>query len=205
VIFDLKTIKNLIMQIFKLKTLATYIFFILLSLNLQFSYACISNEYNRAYSLFKHSDYTESTKAFIELYKKGCPTSPYFLGISYTYGIGSKQDFDIAIKYFDTFLDKSNKKQPRNYRANAYLALAYIYKSKKELNKANEYLIESAELDNSEAIFFLGRSYINEKQPYHIKTDSKKAFYWLNKAANYGNVEAMKLIYQYDLYSKSKK
>ncbi|BCL52624.1 hypothetical protein JPFTNV_05090 [Francisella tularensis subsp. holarctica] len=37
-----------------------------------------------------------------------------------------------------------------------------------------------------------------------LKLIKKKAFYWLNKAAQNGNIEAMKLIYDNNLYSKYK-
>lgn len=178
--------------------------FIFLTLSMQLSYACISNEYTKAYSLYRNSDYSDSVKAFMELYKKGCPTSPYFLGIFYTYGIGVKQDLDLAIKYFDVFLDKNNNKQPRHYRANAYLALAYIYKTQGQIEQANQYLALSAEIDNTEAMFFLGKSYVANNQPYYIETNPQKAFFWLNKAAQSGNIEAMRLIYDNDLYSKPK-
>ncbi|ABK89756.1 sel1 repeat family protein [Francisella tularensis subsp. novicida U112] len=191
------------MQSFKNKIILV-ITFIFLNLSMQVSYACISNEYNKAYSLYRNSDYSDSAKAFIELYKKGCPTSPYFLGIFYTYRIGVKQDLDLAKKYFDVFLDKNNSKQPRHYRANAYLALAYIYKTQGQIEQANQYLALSAEIDNTEAMFFLGKSYLASNQPYHVETNPKKAFYWLNKAAQNGNIEAMKLIYDNNLYSKYK-
>lgn len=51
-------------------------------------------------------------------------------------------------------------------------------------------------------MFFLGRSYIDKDQPYYVETNHKKAFLWLNKAASYGNVKAMKLIYANNLYEK---
>ncbi|AEE26222.1 membrane protein of unknown function [Francisella hispaniensis] len=194
---------KIFMQNFKNKIILVVVF-IFLALSMQLSYACISNEYNKAYSLYRNSDYSGSAKAFMDLYKKGCPTSPYFLGIFYTYGIGVKQDLDLAIKYFDVFLDKNNNKQPRHYRANAYLALAYIYKTKNLMKKANKYLTLSAEIDNVEAMFFLGKSYLADNQPYYIETNLEKAFFWLNKAAQNGNIEAMKLIYDNNLYSKAK-
>ena len=177
---------------------------LLTTLSFEVSHACISNEYNKAYSLFKHSDYRDSLLGFTDLYKGGCPTSPYFLGIHYAYGLGVKQNYEIAIKYFNDFLDKDNGKQPRSYRANTYLALAIIYKSKGQLQKAHEYLVESAKIGNTEAMFLLGRSYIDKTQPYYTQTNLKGAFFWLNKAALYGNVAAMKLINDNSLYdSKS--
>ncbi|AXA33117.1 tetratricopeptide repeat protein [Francisella adeliensis] len=171
-------------------------------LSFQISQACISTEYNRAYSKFQHSDYISSAKAFANLYENGCPTSPYFLGIHYAYGLGVKKNTDMAIKYFDIFLAKKNHKQPRRYRANASLALAIIYNSKGDTEKAHKYLEQSAKADNTEAMFFLGRSYIDKDQPYYVETNRKEAFLWLNKAASYGNVKAMKLIYENSLYIK---
>lgn len=161
--------------------------------------ACISKAYNDAYALFKHGQYRQSVPAFTKLYNNGCPTSPYFLGTYYTYGIAVKPNYDMAIQYFDKFLDKKNLAQPRDYRANAYRALALIYKSKNQMQKAHSYLIDSAKLGNTEAMFLLGRSYIDKDQSYHTQTDLKQACNWLNKAANYGNIEAMKLIYQHEL------
>lgn len=171
-------------------------------LSFQISQACISTEYNRAYSKFEHSDYASSAKAFANLYKNGCPTSPYFLGIHYAYGLGVKKNTDTAIKYFNDFISKDNRKQPRRYRANTYLALAVIYNSKGDIKKAHKYLKQSAKADNVEAMFFLGRSYINKNQPYFVETDHKEAFFWLNKAANYGNIKSMELIYANSLYEK---
>ncbi len=168
-------------------------------LGFQIAHACISKEYNDAYALFKHSEYTKSVPAFTKLYHNGCPTSPYFLGTYYTYGIAVEENYDTAIKYFDQFLDKKNLAQPRDYRANAYRALALIYQSKNQTQKAHDYLVDSAKLGNTEAMFLLGRSYINEGLPYHTTTNLKEAYVWLNKAANYGNVEAMKLIYEHSL------
>ena len=172
---------------------------LLASFSIQIANACISKAYNDAYSLFKHGEYSQSVPAFTKLYKNGCPTSPYFLGTYYTYGIAVKPNYDTAIKYFDKFLDKNNLAQPRDYRANAYRALALIYKSKNQPQKAHDYLIDSAKLGNTEAMFLLGRSFIDKNQPYHTQTNLKDAFTWLNKAANYGNIEAMKLIYQHAL------
>ncbi|APA82954.1 hypothetical protein [Francisella tularensis] len=57
------------MQSFKNKIILV-ITFVFLNLSMQVSYACISNEYNKAYSLYRNSDYSDSAKAFIELYKK---------------------------------------------------------------------------------------------------------------------------------------
>ncbi|WP_440682481.1 tetratricopeptide repeat protein [Cysteiniphilum halobium] len=183
---------------FKLK--AFFIGSILLaSLSIQTANACLSKAYNDAYALFKHGQYSQSLTAFTKLYNNGCPTSPYFLGIYYTYGIAVKPNYDTAIKYFDKFLDKKNLAQPRDYRANTYRALALIYKSKNQPQKAHGYLIDSAKLGNIEAMFLLGRSYIGKDQPYYTKTDLHQAFIWLNKAANYGNIEAMKLIYRHAL------
>ena len=108
----------------------------------------------------------------------------------------------MAIKYFDVFLSKDNYKQPRKYRANAYLALAVIYNSKGDVEKAHKYLQQSAKADNTEAMFFLGRSYIDKDQPYYVETNHKEAFFWINKAATYGNVKAMQLIYENSLYEK---
>lgn len=170
--------------------------FVLFILTLNSSYACISDEYNRAYSLYKHNDYDKSFNAFLNLYKLGCPTSPYFVGIHYAYGIGTKENHEAAIKYFNIFLDKNNPKRPRDYRGNAYLALAYIYNLDGKTTRANECLFESASVGNTEAMFLLGRSYTNNNQPYYVKTDLEKALFWLNKAANAGNVTAMQLIYQ---------
>lgn len=59
----------------------------------------------------------------------------------------------------------------------------------------------SAEIGNAEAMFFLGKSYMANNQ--QIETNPQKAFFWLNKADQSGNIEAMKLIYDNDLYSKS--
>lgn len=78
-----------------------------------------------------------------------------------------------------------------------------IYKSKNQTSKAHEYLVESAKLGNMEAIFLLGRSYIDKTQPYHTQRNLKEAFLWLNKAANYGNIEAMRLIYQHSLKNEA--
>ncbi|NDT08883.1 hypothetical protein FWI58_03150 [Francisella tularensis subsp. holarctica] len=82
------------------------------------------------------------------------------------------------------------------------MALAYIYKTQGQIEQANQYLALSAEIDNTEAMFFLGKSYLASNQPYYVETNQKKAFYWLNKAAQNGNIEAMKLICDNNLYSK---
>ncbi|WP_234366821.1 SEL1-like repeat protein [Francisella tularensis] len=68
------------------------------------------------------------------------------------------------------------------------MALAYIYKTQGQIEQANQYLALSAEIDNTEAMFFLGKSYLASNQPYHVETNPKKAFYWLNKAAQNGNI-----------------
>ncbi|WP_440993153.1 tetratricopeptide repeat protein [Cysteiniphilum litorale] len=172
---------------------------LLASFSIQTANACLSKAYNDAYALFKHGQYSQSVPAFTKLYNNGCPTSPYFLGTYYTYGIAVKPNYDTAIKYFDKFLDKKNLAQPRDYRANAYRALALIYNAKNQPAKAHAYLIDSAKLGNTEAMYLLGRSYIGKDQPYYTKTDLHQAFIWLNKAANYGNIAAMKLIYQHEL------
>ncbi|WP_116963777.1 tetratricopeptide repeat protein [Fastidiosibacter lacustris] len=172
---------------------------LLAGLGFQLAHACVSKAYNDAYALFKHGEYAKSVPAFTKLYNNGCPTSPFFLGTYYTYGIAVKQNYDTAIKYFDKFLDEKNLVQPRDYRASVYRSLALIYKEKNQPQKAFDYLVESAKLGNTESMFLLGRSYLSEDQPYHTKTNLKEAFYWLNKVAVLGNIEAMKLIYQHSL------
>ncbi|RZP35252.1 hypothetical protein EXW69_00280 [Francisella tularensis subsp. mediasiatica] len=44
------------------------------------------------------------------------------------------------------------------------MALAYIYKTQGQIEQANQYLALSAEIDNTEAMFFLGKSYLASNQ-----------------------------------------
>ena len=171
-------------------------------MSFQVAQACRSKAYNVAYQLYKNNEYNKAFKAFNQLYKNGCPTSPFFLGTFYTYGLATKPDYNKAINYFVKFLDNKNIVQSRDYRANAYRALALIYKTKGESKKAFGYLGDSVKLGNQEAMFYLGRSYVSNKEPYHVKTDFKKAYYWLSKVAKNGNIQAMKLIYDYGLQDK---
>ncbi|WP_230454254.1 tetratricopeptide repeat protein [Francisella tularensis] len=68
-----------------------------------------------------------------------------------------------------------------NYATIVYLALAYIYKTQGQIEQANQYLALSAEIDNTEAMFFLGKSYLASNQPYHGLKISLTKNVFLNK------------------------
>ena len=172
---------------------------LIFTLTIQKVDACRKKEYREAMQLHKNSKYMEAKQKFEILDENGCPTSSFYLGIYYAYGIGLKQNIDRAIFYCEKFLDKNNKVQPRKYRDVAYRTLSELYLKSDNYSKSFNYLLKSAQIGNCESQLKIGEYYLNGDSKSRVAKDKRKAAYWLNKSAANYNIKAMQLIYEKNL------
>lgn len=132
-------------------------------------------------------------KAFLLLskYSKGNnPEALNGLGIMYLYGLGIKQDFEFANKYFE----KANVLGDKVAKIN----LGELYRQKNDLN-TSKYWYERAIVDNpSKAHEGLSKIYLDQK-------NYEKAFFHAKEAAQLGNTESeynLGVFYENGIYIK---
>lgn len=113
------------------------------------------------------------------------PNSEYFLaqGERYLNGVGVYPNTEKALYYFSRAALLGNREAKFQYGALLYNTGDYL----NNYNSAIKFLTQAANCQHVMAQSLLGRIYFSEGS----EQDFKKAVYWLKKAANSGEVEAM--------------
>ena len=132
----------------------------------------------------------------IELYKEsaklGDPGAMLKLGYFYFNGIGTDKDLDAAEKMWITAAKRGSGEAAWN------LSIAYQDGSfERSGKKSNYYFLKAVDLNDPNALYVLGNSYLNGIEGLYQKDDAK-AFVYMKKAADLNQVDACKkLAYMY--------
>lgn len=141
----------------------------------------------KAHQLFKNKKYAEALPLMKNLADKGYSEEQFLTGVLYYSGRAGETNYEKARIYLSMAAQKDN------YSAQ-FLLGELFYSGKggsKDINRAYELWESAAKGGNTNAQFMLGRKYYLEAR---TKQDIEKALFWLNKAKEKNDIEAIELI-----------
>lgn len=141
-------------------------------------------EFDLAEIYFNQKRYSKSIVTYAELVQYGYLPAFYRVGYSYLYGLGLKQDLELAFVFFKNAAEKKHPESQYEY--------AMMLKDGKGCEKSIEaavyWLEKSAEQDCPEALEELGKCYLNGVATLVDSVAAKKVF---RKAALHGKRDAL--------------
>jgi|GEM_PF-4959227 len=139
------------------------------------------------------ADSLEAVKHYILAVDKGSVDAAYKLGTIYETGRGAKLDSGLSVQYYKIAANGGNR--------TAQYRLGRQAESKHNIAEALKWYKVSAENGNGYAQLRLGIFY---KNGWGTTIDTQKAFYWIQKSAVQGNLEAQAALSEFVVENKDK-
>ena len=137
---------------------------------------------NKVYEDFNAGKFETSIPIIEDKANKNDHFAQEYLSVAYYYGLGVEKDYQKSYDLLQLAIKEDSSYS--NYMLAKFHGLGIIVD--KDEAKAKDLIIKSANKGYSEAQYFLGTLYL-EGIPDILEKDTKKAKYWLEKAANSNN------------------
>lgn len=150
--------------------------------------------YNVAKYFIEKKQFKQANEYLIKAKELGYTVASIKLSKMYLEGLGFRKNKKKAFKFMAEAVEKNDK--------NALHQLGYLYEEglgiRKDEAKAKKYYELSSDSNNPNGMYYLGKLLIEGK---NIKRDYENGYFWLDKAADLGNVSAIKKLI--DLYKNN--